>query len=159
MFRESIAIVVGFALGVVADEFISGRRLRKTICKKEDDFVKFYEFYLILLQWIRVHQEGRTLVDYFKKNNYHSVAIYGMKELGEALLEELEGSDIDVKYGIDRSADSLYVGVDTYKPDEDLEDVDAVVVTAVHFYDDIEEQMKEKVKGDIVSIEDVVWEA
>lgn len=156
--KDIASLAVGIVSGVIANELVSGRRLRKTVRKKEDDVEKFNEFYLVLLQWIRVHQEGRTLVDYFKKKKYHSVAIYGMKELGEALLEELEGSDIEVKYGIDRNADSLYVGVDTYRPDEELEDVDVIVVTAVHFFEDIEEQMREKIKGDIVSIEDVVWE-
>lgn len=157
--KNAVLFLTGLFGGGIVNEAMSGRKLRQTIRKKEDDLKKFNEFYLILLQWIRLHQEGRTAANYFRKNGFNSVAIYGMKELGEALLEELTNSEITVKYGIDRDADNVYVGVDVYKPDERLEDVDVVVVTAVHYFDEIENDLKNKIKAKIVSIEDVVWEA
>jgi hypothetical protein len=156
--KFSLALI-GAGIGMIGEELISGRRLRSTIRKKEDDAGKLQEFYLILIQWLRVHQEGRTLTNYFIKNNLHTVAIYGMKELGEALLEELKNTDVEVKYAIDRDADNLYVEVDTYRPDEELGAVDVIVVTAVHYFDAIEESLKNKVDAKIVSLEDVVWEA
>ena len=149
----------GVAAGVVADEYIEGRRIRNKLRKSEEDKKKLIEFYYILIQWMRVHHEGRTLVNYFKNNNYKTVAIYGMKELGEALLSELDGTDVEVKYGIDRDADNLYPGIDTYTPDEEIEEVDVIVVCAVHYFDQIEEDMKAKTRAKIVSLEDVVWEA
>lgn len=154
-----VSAIAGAVLGVTAEELTVGKNNRKTLRQAEDGLEKSQEFYFILLQWIKIHQEGRTLVDYFKKNNYKTVAVYGMKELGEALLEELDGSDIEVKYGIDRNAENIYAGIDIYTPDEKLDDVDVVVVTAVHYFDEIELDMQTKVKGKIVSLEDVVWEA
>ena len=41
-------------------------------------------------------------------NVYKEIAIYGMSYLGERLADELAGSDITVKYAIDRNADNIY---------------------------------------------------
>ena len=132
---------------------------RKYIRMIETDNAKFHEFYGILLQWIKVHQSGHTLADYFVKNGYKTVAIYGMKELGQALLKELVNSEVKVICGVDRDADSIFAAADVYKPDEKLPDVDVMVITAVYYYTEIALYMAEKVKCPIVSLDDVVYEA
>lgn len=158
--KKCIAMAgAGTVLGFVAHELTSGRDLREKLRKKEIEWEKMKEFYFILLQWVRVHQENRSLKDYFVKNKYKTVAIYGMKELGEALLEELKDGEIEVRYGIDKDADTIYAAADVYKPDEELDDVDVVVVTAVHYFDEIKNELQKKHRVKIVSIEDVVWEA
>ena len=125
----------------------------------EDENRKFHEFYDILLQWIKVHQTGHTLADFFIKNQYKTIAIYGMKELGQALLNELNNSGVEVKYGIDRDADSIFAPVEVYRPDEKLDDVDVIVITAVHYYNDIVFSITDKMNCPIISLDDVVYEA
>ena len=146
------ALTTGLALGVSFFERTRGKAL-KALSEK------YLEFYEILLQWLRLRQEGKGLESYFTKNGYRSIAIYGMKELGEALLEELENSPIEVKYAIDRNADALYVPIDVHTPEEELERVDAVVVTAIHYYDEIKVSLSEKMDCPILSLKDVVWGA
>lgn len=124
----------------------------------EDNRDKFYEFYCVLLRWLQIYQDNKSAVDYFKNNNYKTVAIYGMGELGEKLLRELDDSDIMVKYGIDRSADTVYVPIDVYRSEEELLPVDVVVVTAIHYFNEIEKDLSRKLDCPIVSIEDVLWE-
>ena len=153
------SILAGVSAGILIDEHFWGNNRSRENAKLSDELGKSREFYYILLQWIRVHQEGRELKNYFVKNGFRTVAIYGMKELGEALLDELRDTEVEVKYGIDRDADAIYSDVDVFKPDELLEETDVVVVTAVHYYDEIEKMLSGKVKSRIVSIEDVVWEA
>ncbi len=157
--KTSLGILLGAVAGIAVDETTFGKSRRDNIKKLELQQQKMNEFYMILLQWLRVHQEGRTLAEYFRKNGYSTVAVYGMKELGEALVGELEKSDVDVKYCVDRSADDIYVEVDVYKPDQNLPPVDVMVVTAVHYFEDIENDMMNKVDCPIISLEDVVWEA
>jgi hypothetical protein len=135
------------------------KKIKKEITKKEIGSEKLCEFYWVLLQWINVHQEGRLLSDYFIKKNYKSIAIYGMKELGQSLLKELKKSEVEVKYGIDQNLEVITADIDLYSPIEDLPCVDVIVVTAIHYYDEIEKILKMKIKCPIVSIEDVVWEA
>ena len=154
-----LTVATGMLLGIGAEELLVSNKLRKRVEKNEDEIKKFTEFYQILIQWIHVHNEGRSLADYFVKYGYESIAIYGMKELGEALFEELINHNIQVKYGIDRDAENIYAGIDVYKPDVTLEKVDVVVVTAIHYYDEIEKSLKSKGIKKVVSLEDVVWEA
>lgn len=157
--KNVLSLVSSSLVGACITEYVSGRRLRKIIRNKEDNEKKQNEFYFIMLQWIRIHQEGRSLANYFEKKKYKTVAIYGMKELGEALLRELTNTDIVVKYGIDRDADNIYVGLDVIRPDEELSEVDVVVVTAVHYFNAIEEELSQRLDAKIVSLEDIVWEA
>ena len=74
------------------------------------------------------------------------------------MLEELAGTDISVAYCIDQKADSIYVDVDVFTIEEDLQPVDAVVVTAITFFDEIEENLMKKMDCPIISLEDILFE-
>ncbi|MCR5235796.1 MAG: hypothetical protein K6E34_01170 [Lachnospiraceae bacterium] len=127
--------------------------------KDKEDLIKLCEFYFLLIQWLSVHQEGRTLKDYFVGKGYRTVVIYGMKELGERLYEELLGTEIKVNYVIDRDADLVYTDAPVLRPEDDLPDADVMVVTAVHYFEDIKAQLKNRFRGDIVSLEEIVYRA
>lgn len=43
------------------------------------------------------------------------------------------------------------------KPDDTLPDVDAIIVTAFFFFDEIEQELEDKIDCPIISIEDVVY--
>ena len=58
----------------------------------------------------------------------------------------MQDSDVDVKYAIDKKADERYSEVDIYLPDEELEKVDVIIVTAITFMDEIEKMLSEKVE-------------
>lgn len=126
--------------------------------QKEDKVFKFKSYYNILNQWLILRQEGKKLETYFIEKGYKTVAIYGMGEMGNRLYEELKDSSIEIKYAIDKNADSVYADLDVKDIEEDLEPVDAVVVTAVFAFDSILEQLKDKIDGSILSLEDVVFE-
>lgn len=109
-------------------------------------------------QWMITKQEGKSVVDYFHNNGIKSVAIYGMSYLGERLLDELLTSDIEVKYAIDKNSISIYAKVDVISPDENIPMVDAIVVTPVFFYNEIEEMLSAKTECKIISLEDILYE-
>lgn len=153
----SIIIIILLVIVVVV-EYIICRKCKENGNKSKEQCVKLNEFYNILLRWIQVHQEGKQLTTFFRNNGYKTVAIYGMKEIGQALVDELENTDIEVKYGIDRDAPNIYVGLDLYTPDEKLPEVDVVVITAVHYFSEIKTNLENRMNSAIVSIEDVVWE-
>ncbi|WP_026650994.1 hypothetical protein [Butyrivibrio proteoclasticus] len=152
-------LLVGIVIGFIICEQTLGDARKKAIIKLEDFRKKNAEFYSIQNRWIKILHEGRGTINYFEKNGYKTVAIYGMKELGILLLEELNNSGVEVKYAIDRDADKLYVATDVYKPDEDLQKVDVVVVTAIHYFDSIKAELEKKMDCPIISLEDVIWES
>lgn len=119
---------------------------------------KMLEFYNVLNEWLMLKQEGKSLVEYFERNQYKTIAIYGMKELGERLFDELKKSDVKVVYAIDKNADAIYADIDIVTPDNDLPKVDVIVVTAIHYFNEIEELLAEKVDYPIISLEDLIYE-
>lgn len=149
-----VGTVAGVATGVATVKTLKS----KGIGTNDGVAVKLKEFYDVLVQWVSLKQEGKSLASYFEENNYKTVAIYGMKELGERLYDELRNSDIEVKYIIDKNADAIYSEIDVITPDEKLPKVDVIVVTAIHYYDEIEEMLTEKVNYPVVSLEDIVFE-
>ena len=153
-----VSTLAGMAVGAAAGGIATGTASSKKIKELMDGHAKVHELYMAFDQWLRIRQEGKTLVDFFEKNDYKTVAIYGMKELGERLYDELENSGITVKYIIDKNADTIYADVDVLTPDDELEPVDVVVVTAIYYFDEIEEMLSERVDYPVVSLEDILYE-
>lgn len=153
-----VSTLAGMAVGAAAGGIAAGTASSKKIKELMDGHAKVHELYMAFDQWLRIRQEGKTLVEFFEKNDYKTVAIYGMKELGERLYDELENSGITVKYIIDKNADTIYADVDVLTPDDELEPVDVVVVTAIYYFDEIEEMLSERVDYPVVSLEDILYE-
>jgi hypothetical protein len=149
-----VSTLTGAVAGATAVGKSSGEKLSKT--KSMSD--KHLALFQMMNQWVKVKQEGKNLASYFEKNGYKKIAIYGMSYAGETLLEELKDTDIKVAYGIDKNAESLYADVDVVTMDDDLEEVDAIVVTAITFFDEIEEKLSEKIDCPIISLEDILYE-
>ena len=126
------------------------------IKKKQEESQKHFKMFLLMNQWVNLRQNGKLVKDYFIHNNYCRIAIYGMSYIGETLLNELKNSGICVAYGIDSKADELYAEVEILKPEDELPEVDAVVVTAFYFYDEICEALEKKFKCPILSIKDIL---
>lgn len=145
-------------MGVVAGAGITSRLTEKTIKKNSDMSDKHLALFLMMNEWVKVKQEGKNLAEYFVEKGYKRIAIYGMSYAGETLLDELNDTDIEVVYAIDKNAKSIYLDIDTVTIESDLQEVDVVVVTAITFFDDIEEKLKEKLECPIVSLEDILYE-
>lgn len=148
-----VSAMVGGAVGAAA----AGNVFNKKAVKEAQFAQKHLAIMQVMNQWIIVKQSEKSLVDFFSSNNYKNIAIYGMSYLGERLVDELENTDVEVKYAIDKNSDNIYAPFDVYTPDDDLPEVDAIVVTPFFFFDDIERKLEEKVNCPIVSIEDVVY--
>lgn len=150
----SLATLLGATAGAAAVQATQ----KKKSDARVDKLRKMGEFYNLLIQWLSIRQEGKSLVSYFTQNEYGKIAIYGMKELGERLYDELKDSEVEIKYIIDKNADAIYADVDVVTPDDPLEEVDVIVVTAIHYFDEIEMMLEEKVSCPILSLEDIVYE-
>lgn len=112
----------------------------------------------IFNQWLYLKQKGKNLQPYFEDNLLIDTAIYGMGALGERLYDELKGSDISVKYAIDRIADSKSIpGLKVYGCDEiRLPETDVIIVTPVQDYWGIVELLEAKTDAAIVSLSDII---
>lgn len=149
-----VSMLAGAAVGAGAIEKVEGDRINKV--QKMSD--KHLALFIMMNQWVKVKQASKNLSSYFNEKGYKKIAIYGMSYAGETLVEELRGTGVEIAYGIDKNASSLYSDIDIVSMDEALGEVDAVVVTPITFFDEIEEQLSQKLDCPIISLEDILYE-
>lgn len=151
---SAVSMLAGAIAGAGAIGKVEGDRVNK-IQKMSD---KHFSLFMMMNQWVKVKQEGKNLSTYFTNNGYKKIAIYGMSFAGETLTDELRGSEIEIAYGIDQNAASIYSDVEIVSFEDTLDEVDAVVVTAITFFDEIEEKLSQKLDCPIISLEDILYE-
>ncbi len=156
--KKSIVSVITTLMGTAVG---AGVVTYKKIKRQESDFkvIKKNEAILKMFnQWLSLKQEGKTIDKYFIDNGFHRIAVYGMSYAGERLIDDLKGTEIEVAYGIDRNADRIFSEVEIVNIDDSFQPVDAVVVTAIYNFDEIEEKLCDQVDCPIISLEDIIYE-
>lgn len=155
MRRKIIEIL--FTTSVITGLIVSINKMKKRLAKEEKLANKHLELFLLMNQWVKVKQMGKNLASYLEQEGYREIAIYGMHYVGETLLEELMGTDIKVKYGIDQNVKEVLAGIDIVTPDSELETVDAIIITPILSFHEIKQQLEKKVNCPIISLEDVLY--
>lgn len=117
---------------------------------KDGRIIKLYH------QWMKIKQMGKSVENFLLYNNYKTIAIYGMGYLGKSLYVELNDSEINIAYIIDKNKKNIDVDVDVYGPEDILPKVDLVIVTSIAFMDEIVDDISGKVSN-IVSLEDMLY--
>lgn len=158
MKKGVVSFLLGGVAGGIAGAAAVGSKLSKDVKGERGYAQKHLMIMQMFNQWLINKQEGKKLASFFEDNNYKSIAIYGMSYLGERLVDELKGSGIEVKYAIDKNAANIYADVEVKRPTDNLPGVDAVVVTAVYYFNEIEGELVELVDCPVISLEDVLFE-
>lgn len=117
---------------------------------------KHLALYLLMNQWVRIKQDGKGIDEFFSTRKYNNIAIYGMNYVGETLFRELKGSNVQVKYAVDKNANNIAADLTVYKPTDKLESVDVIVVTPIYYFDQIEAELKKYISCPILSIKDIL---
>lgn len=131
---------------------------QKCINKWKEQASKNRSLFLLMDQWVRTKQEGKKLESYFIKNNFKKIAVYGMGNVGKRLIKELRDSEINIAYGIDRNAENIYSEINLVTINDELENVDAVVITLISDFEDVYDKLSKKLKCSIIAIEDIINE-
>lgn len=159
LFGGMISLFVGIAIGI-----IGALQFAETEYKKEKyradcaDYhaQKHLRMFLVLNDWIRMKQKGKSLSSYFEENGYKKIAVYGMGYIGNTLVQELKDTDIQVAYGIDQKADSLHGDVNIITMADPMDMVDIIVITAITSADSVKSELSQKVGYPSVSLEDIL---
>lgn len=121
-------------------------------------YSKINNYYNILNNWMYLRDQKRNLKDFFYSNGYRRIAIYGMGHLGKHLWMELKESDIQIVYAIDKRENCWNLNLPVVSIAENLEEVDAIVVTPVMEFKEIRTTLREKVHCPVISIEEIIGE-
>ena len=130
--------------------------IRKEISSLSYNASKFRHLFQIVDKWLFLEQERNVnFSNFFKSENISSIAIYGMAALGKHLLLQLQKEAFPATFGIDRYVGQYGNDFVIYRPEDDLPETDAIVITA---YDTaaITELLQCKFSGKIYSLEDII---
>lgn len=144
-------------MGIISGSVITKYKITKDTDKWRKLSDKHLDLFLMMNQWVKIKQKDENISSYFEQNGYKKIAVYGMGHAGETLLSELEGTGIQVAYGIDKSAKKVYANIDVVTMESTLDLVDAIVVTAITYFDEVKEELNVKVNCPIISLEDILY--
>lgn len=150
--------ILGIAAGMGTASLITGKKMQKLMEQEIKKVDKFKKYYNLLNQWLALKQQGKSLEMYFLENQYKTIIIYGMGEIGNRLYEELKNSRIEIKYAIDKNVIIEYDDLEIMELSNSMEQADVVVVTAIFAFDEIKKSIEDKFQCDIISLEDVIFE-
>lgn len=154
----SIIFLLVILLIVLFRHFRLVDQYKKVFEDERDQRIKMTEFYDILIRWMQLYQEDKVFSGWLGKNGYKRIAVYGMRELGILFYNELLYEKINVVCAIDKNGENMNLGIDVMKPGADLPDVDVIIVTAPHYFEEIKNELKNITQASIVSIEDIIFD-
>ena len=120
---------------------------------------RYRSYWKILNSWLTLKEDGKRLDDYLISKAYSNIAIYGIGMIGLHLVKELEGTLINIKYGIDQRGNNIHQKFPIYRREDELPQVDAIIVSATYEFGDIYQYLRSKMDCPIISVEEIVDES
>lgn len=152
----NVVMIIGLTIGLL----IAVKNLIKCRKKAKEELGKMSLFYTTFNLWLANRQQGKSMEEFFHKRGHKKIAIYGIKELGERLYDELHTTEVEIAYFIDKRAADVREknGIPVLYPSETLPEVDIIVVTAEYYFADIEKELGNLVNYPIYSVGDILLE-
>lgn len=151
-----VACIVCGGIGFVCCDLWNGKKNDKY---KQDIIRKLNSYYHLFNEWLFLKQRNISVADTIKKLGYQKVAIYGMKELGQRLYDELAESEVEIACIIDKNKDVILGDYNILDLNDEFPEIDVVIVTACAYFSSIEKSLADKVSCPIISLEYIIFNA
>lgn len=156
--KKSIGLLIAETGIGVATVWGMNKRFSQQLEQVQTEADRYHDYFFLLSHWLEVKNRGGSAASYFEDMGYKKIAIYGMGELANRLFEDLQGTGIEIVYGIDQNVSNCATSIENvYSPSDKLPTADVIVVTPFPAYDNIESKLKENTNCPIISIENVIW--
>lgn len=156
MKKKACILISLFALGIIVG-IIKQKNAEIKLMEKKTE--KDLQNIRLLEQWLFIKQDNKLIADYLIRKEIKTIAIYGMDFVGERLYDELKNTGVEVKYAIDRRGGCLCGDIPVISLEEELKPVDVIVVSAVYYFDEIEESLSTRTDIPIISLETILFES
>lgn len=131
--------------------------LDNSVVELEKKLQKSVLFYWVFTRWMDLKIRGYSIADILNKLEIHNIAVYGYAELGQLLCRELIDTKIHISYLLDKRVKETGIeNLSVYVPQRGLSEVDAVVVTAVYYFDEIEKELSQMGYQNIISFRNLL---
>ncbi len=127
-----------------------------TNVKNQKTIERYKSYWTIMDEWLSIKEENKNLALYFQKNNMQNIAIYGMGMLAKHFIKELENTQINIVFGIDRFIDKKSGNIPVYSIEDELPKADTIIVTATYDFDNIYNKLSDKGIDKIISLDEVI---
>lgn len=126
-------------------------KIQDAVCRK------FKRNFLLMETWMNKKRMNEYFIaDKLKSYGHMNIAIYGVGYLGMQLYKDLTDSEIVVKYCIDNRLVTTLDNLPVYKPNEELPEVDAIIITAISSFFSIKKKIEKKNQSKILTLEDLI---
>ncbi len=132
-------------------------------CKKsflpivDPDILKKRQFtHFLIKEWLYLRLINQSIAAFFEKRGIKQIGLYGKGVLGDFFVLEMEETDIDICFYIDKKRDSN-CKLPYCRIEDDIPYVDIIVVCVSYDYESIENTLiKSGVKSKIISICEII---
>ena len=155
MLKITIFICIGVIILSVSC-YINLRKIDRELDKVILLSRKHFSMFCIMNNWLQAKQQEKHMDIYLKKRGFLRVAIYGMHYIGERLYYELENTEVEVVYGIDKNKDASNCPLRVYAPDDKLPIVDVIIITTPLYYYSVRRSLRKVLSVPIISISEAV---
>ena len=133
--------------------------LSNEIVNREKTLQKYMQFYRVLIRWLNIRPIGSEIAAYLLEHRIKRVAIYGYADMGNLLYKELMNSDVIITCILDkRTIKNQNIGLEIVNPIEGDKNSDAVLVTAIYYYNEIKAELETLGYRNIVSLQNLIEE-
>lgn len=155
--KSVFSCIISAVVGTASGGMYVMNRAKKEIIKEEELSNKHLALFLMMNQWVKNEQQDKSIAKYLLAKGIRKIAVYGMSYVGETLVESLKNTGIEIMYCIDNNISGSYLGIPIIKSSENIQNVDAIIVTAITYYNGIKESIKEKINGEVISLEEIIY--
>lgn len=110
----------------------------------------------VFKKWVLLEEQNIGIVDWLEKHQIRQIAIYGYGYLGKHLLHELTLSGRKVNYILDKNKKVSQKSVPVFHSLENIPVSEIIIVTAVAYFEEIQENLKQYTSAKIVSLEKIL---
>lgn len=125
---------------------------------KNSTETKFEEYFHLFDVWMSLREKNVNLDKYLLKYGYRNIAVYGLGIFAKHFMKELDESEVQIVYAIDRNKEIKYPDLAVKSLEQELPKVDAIIVTTVYEFDHIWRELKNKVDYPIISLAEIIKE-
>lgn len=111
--------------------------------------------FLMLYDWMeRKQKDSEIIVSFLQEKGYEEILVYGWGYLGRLLCKELEHTQIKMKGILDRRHLNDTYDIPSYRLQDDLPKVDAVVLTVLYDGERIRDDISKIMDCPVISLEE-----
>lgn len=154
MIKNKIKCILSFLAGNLSLYlFYKLKDTKKVTDDKDKRYCRLFD------NWLLLDERGNSLEKFFREKNIKEIAIYGYGNIGRHLVAHLSNSDINIKYVIDKRKNSIITdSIPCYQLSDNIPDVDAIVITPICEFTEINNTIKRFTDAEIISMEDIIYE-